>query len=76
MVPWVPSASFRLPALPLVKADLLMLTNSHWSTILVPLRIPPTSDGRKWTKRQGWEADQLDASEELTDEEEMSDGEQ
>lgn len=48
---------------------------SHWSTIFLPIRILPVSDGRVWNKAAGWQAAELVELEELTDEEEADDGE-
>ncbi|KAI5474647.1 hypothetical protein MNV49_002691 [Pseudohyphozyma bogoriensis] len=48
----------------------------HWSTIFLPLAVPPSSDGWNWPKRAGWERFAMDFQDELTDEEELSDGEE
>ncbi|GAA5967294.1 hypothetical protein JCM11641_000504 [Rhodosporidiobolus odoratus] len=42
----------------------------HWSTILLPLPIPPASDGWDWRKRSGWKEHSMAFEDELTDEEE------
>ncbi|GAA6002221.1 hypothetical protein JCM10207_003133 [Rhodosporidiobolus poonsookiae] len=42
----------------------------HWSTLLLPVPLPPASDGWTWRKRAGWEESALAFEDELTDEEE------
>ncbi|ORY73264.1 DHHC palmitoyltransferase-domain-containing protein [Leucosporidium creatinivorum] len=48
----------------------------HWATVLLPLEIPPSSDGWTWKKIEGWEQFSMDYEDELTDEEQASDGEE
>jgi len=45
---------------------------SHWITIVVPVSIPPLSDGWNWRKRENWKDTGMSFEDELTDEEEMS----
>lgn len=45
---------------------------SHWTTILLPIPIPPLSNGWEFEKIDGWEAHALAEEEELTDEEQVS----
>ncbi|KAL8286573.1 hypothetical protein RQP46_004590 [Phenoliferia psychrophenolica] len=47
----------------------------HWSTILLPIEVPPASDGWTYQKIQGWQEFAMEFDDELTDEEEMSDEE-
>jgi hypothetical protein len=49
---------------------------SHWSTIFLPVRVPPLSDGWTWSKRSGWRDHVMLHEDELTDEEEMSSDEE
>ncbi|TNY22744.1 DHHC palmitoyltransferase-domain-containing protein [Rhodotorula diobovata] len=44
----------------------------HWASILLPLAIPPASDGWSWKKRRNWREHCMEAEDELTDEEEPS----
>ncbi|BGP14596.1 hypothetical protein JCM10213_001944 [Rhodosporidiobolus nylandii] len=48
----------------------------HWSTIFLPVPIPPASDGWTWRKRHGWKEHVMSFEDELTDEEEMSSDEE
>ncbi|KAM0746074.1 zf-DHHC-domain-containing protein [Meredithblackwellia eburnea MCA 4105] len=45
----------------------------HWITVLLPVAIPPSSDGWQWEKRRDWELYKMEFEDELTDEEEFSD---
>ncbi|GAA6038892.1 hypothetical protein JCM8097_000559 [Rhodosporidiobolus ruineniae] len=47
----------------------------HWSTIFLPVAVPPTSDGWTWRKHADWRENQLTYEDELTDEEIASDEE-
>jgi palmitoyltransferase len=49
---------------------------SHWSTIFLPVKVPPLSDGWTWSKRSGWREHVMLHEDELTDEEEMSSDEE
>lgn len=49
---------------------------SHWSTIFLPVKVPPLSDGWTWSKRSGWRNHVMLHEDELTDEEEMSSDEE
>lgn len=40
-----------------------------WLSVLLPIRVPPASDGWSWEKREGWERRVVMYAEELTDEE-------
>ncbi|GAA5855530.1 hypothetical protein JCM8547_007874 [Rhodosporidiobolus lusitaniae] len=42
----------------------------HWSTIFLPVSVPPASDGWTWRKRHNWREYSMSFEEELTDEEE------
>lgn len=42
---------------------------SSWSSVLLPVRVPASSNGWHWPKRAGWEANGMDQSDELTDDE-------
>ncbi|GAA6055471.1 hypothetical protein JCM3770_002844 [Rhodotorula araucariae] len=44
----------------------------HWTSIFLPLAIPPASDGWTWKKRRNWHEHGMEAEDELTDEEEPS----
>ncbi|GAA5925412.1 hypothetical protein JCM3775_001404 [Rhodotorula graminis] len=48
----------------------------HWASILLPLAIPPASDGWTWKKRRNWREHGIEAADELTDEEEPSSDEE
>lgn len=56
-----------------MKRSCILLYRSHWITILLPVEIPPTSDGWKYSKIPGWEEFAMEFDDELTDEEEVSD---
>lgn len=51
-------------------------SSSHWSTIFLPVKVPPFSDGWSWTKRPRWKEHVLSHEDELTDEEEMNSDEE
>ncbi|GAA5884656.1 hypothetical protein JCM6882_005336 [Rhodosporidiobolus microsporus] len=44
----------------------------HWSTVFLPVAVPPPSDGWTWRKRDGWQEHAMSFEDELTDEEELS----
>ncbi|GAA5821311.1 hypothetical protein JCM11251_004563 [Rhodosporidiobolus azoricus] len=43
----------------------------HWSTVFLPVAVPPSSDGWTWRKREGWRENAMSFEDELTDEEEL-----
>lgn len=48
---------------------------SHWAALLLPVALPAASDGWTWRKRPHWQRYSIDAEDELTDEEQASEGE-
>ncbi|GAA5948917.1 hypothetical protein JCM21900_003472 [Sporobolomyces salmonicolor] len=48
----------------------------HWSTVFLPVSVPPSSDGWTWPKRENWRETGMAFEDELTDEEEMSSDEE
>lgn len=52
------------------------MLSSHWSTVLLPVEVPPSSDGWTWKKCEGWQEYSMDFEDELTDEEVASEGEE
>jgi palmitoyltransferase len=46
------------------------IASSPWYTLLIPLRVPPYTDGRAWARREGYTVGHggIRAGEELTDE--------
>jgi hypothetical protein len=54
----------------------MLTSRSHWSTIFLPICVPAVSDGWTWEKAEGWESFVLPAEDELTDEEQPSEGEE
>ncbi|GAA6013565.1 hypothetical protein JCM8202_000735 [Rhodotorula sphaerocarpa] len=48
----------------------------HWSALLLPVDLPPSSDGWSWRKRRNWQRYAMDPREQLTDEELASDDEE
>ncbi|KWU41499.1 zf-DHHC-domain-containing protein [Rhodotorula sp. JG-1b] len=47
----------------------------HWAALLLPVALPAASDGWTWRKRPHWQRYSIDAEDELTDEEQASEGE-
>jgi hypothetical protein len=48
---------------------------SHWAALLLPVALPAASDGWTWRKRPHWQRYTIDPEDELTDEEQASEGE-
>lgn len=55
---------------------LTALPCSPWVTLFLPVAIPPASDGWTWRKRKNWREYAMEFEDELTDEEEASEGEE
>ncbi|BGP68925.1 hypothetical protein NBRC10513v2_002262 [Rhodotorula toruloides] len=47
-----------------------------WVTLFLPVAIPPAGDGWTWRKRKNWREYAMEFEDELTDEEEASEGEE
>ncbi|GAA5950971.1 hypothetical protein JCM8115_005022 [Rhodotorula mucilaginosa] len=47
----------------------------HWAALLLPVALPAASDGWTWRKRPHWQRYTIDPEDELTDEEQASEGE-
>ncbi|SCV67657.1 BQ2448_5268 [Microbotryum intermedium] len=48
----------------------------HWLTVFLPIPIEANGDGWSWKKREGWREGAIAMEDELTDEEEASEGEE
>ncbi|GAA5863807.1 hypothetical protein JCM3774_001164 [Rhodotorula dairenensis] len=51
-------------------------SRNHWAALLLPIALPPASDGWTWRKRPNWQRYSIDTDDELTDEEQASEGEE
>ncbi|GAA5976179.1 hypothetical protein JCM10908_005409 [Rhodotorula pacifica] len=48
----------------------------HWAALLLPVALPAASDGWTWRKRPHWQRYSINPEDELTDEEQASEGEE